>query len=287
VIRPGFEGTPRYFAWLYAGGRMQAILTPLFGIESEVSASLQPGLEHSVAHVRMGWWGEEAARLRGGHALHPLTRALLAQRPAGGVTADISGLIDVGTWDLASATFETRTELAGYCDRWARAVPQLAATWTATDLPAPIAQQFGHRIGVALCELEMLVGLEHSARLGRVRIPLEELSALGVAPEALAQPPWPPALCDRLRARHQDLRRALTSSCAVLHAPSHRAALRGLLVWAAVMQQHSWRAQGALPCAWERSRWNGIGDSLGAWRAARRALKCPSNKTQAHSAEHP
>jgi phytoene synthase len=259
----------------------------LFGIESEVSASLQPGLEHSVAHVRMGWWGEEAARLRGGHALHPLTRALLAQRPAGGVTADISGLIDVGTWDLASATFETRTELAGYCDRWARAVPQLAATWTATDLPAPIAQQFGHRIGVALCELEMLVGLEHSARLGRVRIPLEELSALGVAPEALAQPPWPPALCDRLRARHQDLRRALTSSCAVLHAPSHRAALRGLLVWAAVMQQHSWRAQGALPCAWERSRWNGIGDSLGAWRAARRALKCPSNKTQAHSAEHP
>jgi phytoene/squalene synthetase len=287
VTSPGFEGTPRYFAWLYAGARMQGILKPLFGIESEVSAALQPGLEHSVAHVRMGWWAEEAARLHGGHALHPLSRALLAQRPAGAVPADISGLIDVATWDLAAATFETRTELAGYCERWARAVPQLAATWSATDLPAAMAQQFGHGIGVALCELDMLVGLEHSARQGRLRIPLEELSALGVLPTALAQPPWPPALCDRLRTRHRDLRRALASSCAVLHAPGHRAALRGLLVWAAVMQQHSRRAEGALPCSWQRSRWNGIGDSLGAWRAARRALNGPATEIQTHSAEHP
>jgi phytoene/squalene synthetase len=286
VIGPGFEGTPRYFAWLYAGGRMQAILKPLFGIESEISAALKPGLEHSVAHVRMGWWAEEAARLRGGHALHPLTRALLAQRPAGGASADISGLVDVATWDLACATFETRTELTGYCERWARAVPQLAATWAATDLPAPRVQQFGQAIGVALCELEMLVGLQHSARLGRLRIPLEELSAVGVAPEALARTAWPAALCDRLRARHRDLRAALTSSCAVLHAPGQRAALRGLLVWAAVMQQHSRRAERALPRSWERSRWNGIGDSVGAWRAARRALNFLPHKTQAHSAEH-
>jgi 15-cis-phytoene synthase len=283
----GFEGTPRYFAWLYAGGRMQAILKPLFGIESEIAASLQPGLEHSVAHVRMGWWAEEAARLRAGHAVHPLTRALLAQRPAGAVSADISGLVDVATWDLAAATFETRAELAGYCERWARAVPQLAATWAAPDLPAPLAQQFGLGLGVALCELHMLVGLEHSARLGRLRIPVEELSTLGVAPEALARTPWPPALCELLRARHQGLRQALTSSCAVLHAPSHRAALRGLLVWAAVMQQHSRRTERALPRSWQRSRWNGIGDSLGAWRAARRALNAPLNKHQAHSAEHP
>ncbi len=48
----------------------------------KINAALQPGLEHSVAHVRMTWWAEEAQRLRAGHALHPLTRALLAQRPA-------------------------------------------------------------------------------------------------------------------------------------------------------------------------------------------------------------
>jgi hypothetical protein len=285
-VKVEFEGTARYFAWLYAGGRMQAILKPLFGIESEISASLQPGLEHSVAHVRVGWWAEEAARLRGGHALHPLTRALLAQRPAG-APIDIAGLVDITTWDLASATFESKLELAGYCDRWARAVPQLAAAWAAPDLPPPLAQQFGRGIGVALCELDMLVGLEHSARLGRLRIPLEELHALGVAPEALAHTPWPPALCDRLRTRHRELRGALISSCDVLHAPSHRLALRGLLVWAAVMHRHSLRAELALPHSWRRSRWHGIGDSLGAWRAARRALRAPSINLQAKSTEPP
>ena len=46
-------GTPRYFAWLYADARMQALLAPLFGIEVEINVALQPGLEHSVAHVRM------------------------------------------------------------------------------------------------------------------------------------------------------------------------------------------------------------------------------------------
>ena len=61
-MSPGPEGTPRYFAWLYSSARMQAVLKPLFGIETEVNAGLQPGLEHSVAHVRMTWWAEEAER---------------------------------------------------------------------------------------------------------------------------------------------------------------------------------------------------------------------------------
>ena len=272
-MTPGLEGSPRYFAWLYAGERMQAILRPLFGIESEIKAALQPGLEHSVAHVRMTWWGEEAQRVRNGHALHPLTRALRQQRPAASAAGpDVSGLVDVASWDLAAATFETRAELTGYCDRWARAVPQLAATWAAPDLPAPSTEQFGRDLGLALCELEMLVTLQHTARLGRLRIPLDELTALGVSPEALAHTPWPGVLCERLRARHQELRLALQKSCALLQAPVQRAALRGLLVWAGLMQQHSRRAQAALPGSWQRSRWDGISDALRAWRAARRAM---------------
>ena len=46
-------GTPRYFACLYSDARLQALLTPLFVIDSEINAALQPGLEHSVAHLRV------------------------------------------------------------------------------------------------------------------------------------------------------------------------------------------------------------------------------------------
>ena len=262
-------GTPRYFAWLYSGEPLQAILKPLFGIEAEIKAALKPDLEHSVAHVRMSWWAEEAQRLRAGRALHPLTRALLAQRPPSAAAADISGLVDVATWDLASATFETGSQLAGYCDRWARATTQLAAGWAAAEQPLA-AEQFGHALGVALCELDMLIRLQESARAGRVRMPLDELTALNVAPEALAQPPWPEALSRRLGERHRQLRAAVNASCALLQSPAQRAALRGLLVWAALLLQHSRRAEQALPSTWQRSRWDGLGDALRAWRAARR-----------------
>lgn len=283
-------GTPRYFAWLYSGERMQGILAPLLGIETQINTALQPGLEHSVAHVRMSWWAEETQRLRAGRALHPLSRALLAQRPGAAGTSsagpDLTGLVDIATWDLARATFETRRELAGYCERWACAVLQLAAIWGAPDLPAQTAQQFAHGAGAALCELEMLVSLQQSARLGRLRIPLDELNALGVAPDALGQTSWPAALCGQLRTRHRELRRALGESCALLRSPAHRAGLRGVLVWAALMQQHSRRAEGALPHSWRRTRWDGASDALRAWRAARRAMK-PGSATPSLPSSEP
>jgi phytoene synthase len=269
-------GTPRYFAWLYSDPRMQALLAPLFGIEAEINAALLPGLEHSVAHVRMTWWAEEAQRLRAGHALHPLSRALLAQWPAAAAGApagpDVSGLVDIAAWDLAGATFETRRELALYCERWARCVILLATSAALPDLPAPAAQQFGVAVGAALCELDLLLSLPQAARLGRLRVPLDELAALGVAPEALARPPWPPALCGRLRERHHELQGALAAGCALLRSPLHRAALRGVLVWAALIQQHSRRAAAALPAVRGRSRWDGVSDAWRAWRVARQAM---------------
>jgi 15-cis-phytoene synthase len=282
------EGTPRYFAWLYSGERMQAILKPLFGIEAQINAALQPGLEHSVAHARLTWWAEEAQRLRAGAAVHPLCRELLALQPAGSTAGpDLSGLVDVAIWDLASATFETGKELAGYCDRWAHAVTQLAAGWTVPELPPPLTQEFARSLGVALCELDMLIALQHSARVGRVRLPLDELAALDVPPDALSQTPWPRALTERLRERHRQLRGQLAASCAQPSLPGQRAALRGLLVWANLMQQHSRRAEGALPRTWRRSRWDGIGDALRAWRAARAAVRRSAISQQLKSAEHP
>jgi len=282
-------GTPRYFAWLYADARMQALLAPLFGIEVEINVALQPGLEHSVAHVRMTWWAEEAQRLRAGHALHPLSRALLAQWPPAaaveGAGPDVSGLVDIAAWDLAGATFETRRDLALYCERWARAVIQLATSATVPELPAPFAQQFALAVGTALCELDMLLSLPHAARLGRLRLPLDELAALGVAPDALARPPWPPALCERLRERHHELRGALAAGCALLRSPPQRAALRGVLVWAALMQHHSQRAAAALPTLWRRSRWDGVGDAFRAWRVARRAMNPKSSNPNLNTAE--
>ena len=251
------------------------MLAPLFGIEAEIAPPLQPGLEHSVAHARMGWWAEEAQRLRAGHALHPLTRALLAQRPrragaAGG--PDVSGLVDIATWDLAAATFETRRELtatatAGRAVTAAgRAGPRRSRRRRAAAVrprPGRRAVRTGHA-GV----------LRHSARLGRLRVPLEELAALGVAPEALAQPPWPAAAVRAAAcSATSELRGAPGCRLRALRAPRTSArAARPAGVGGAACSSIRGARRAALPALLAAQPLGWRRRCMRAWRAARRAM---------------
>src|SRR6266436_3113648 len=122
----------RYFALLYSPPSQRLALDALFGIEREIFESLRPGIDHHVAHSRLQWWREECERAAGGHPVHPLTRALVdAQANLNG----LCGVVDVAIWDLASATFETRRELAAYCERWATAMiePIAGTAWEDVD----------------------------------------------------------------------------------------------------------------------------------------------------------
>ena len=87
-------------------------------------ASLAPGLDHEVAHARLAWWREELARAARGEAAapaHAQPAGRLSWRGAG-VLAELRGLADAATWDLAGATFETRRELEAYSARWSAAL---------------------------------------------------------------------------------------------------------------------------------------------------------------------
>src|SRR5438876_7231596 len=124
----------RYFASLYAAPSERPALDALFGIEREVFDSVRTDLDHHVAHTRLEWWREECERAARGGAAHPLIRTLitaLGDPHAKSVPqlAGLCGIVDVATWDLASATFETRRELEAYCHRWAAAMiePLVAA----------------------------------------------------------------------------------------------------------------------------------------------------------------
>lgn len=252
--QPTARHAPRYFAWLYSAPEKQTLLQTLLAIEAEVRGVLQPGMEHRVAHVRLEWWRAEADRVSAGQPAHPLTRALPPS------AAQIGGLVDTTVWDLASATFSTREEIAGYCDRWATAMTKPLAP----DIPAAIA------IGAAIREIELLSELATEARSGRLRLPLDELERADVAVEALAKPPWPAKLCAVLRARHHDMRRALGQHIAAMPAQG-QAAARGLLVWAALAARQSQRAEKTLPCESEQSRSAMLLDAWAGWRSARRA----------------
>lgn len=282
------EGSSREFARLYSPPRLRAGLGALIEIEREVRAALRPGLDHSVAHVRLTWWREECERCASGRALHPATRALLA---AAGGPVDPRGLVATATWDLAAATFDTRAELTGYCERWASAMTETAARIAACATPdgrdgGETYASFGRALGISVCELELLGALAADARAGRLRLPLEELEHSGLEPSALARPEWPAALCRLVSQRHRAARSALAASVEALP-EREQPGLRGLIVWAALAHRASRRAEralraaeapsdtgrplggsGALPRAGRASR---IADGWHAWRAALRA----------------
>jgi len=125
-------------------------------------------------------------------------------------------------------------------------------------------------LGVPLRELELLLALAPEARAGRVRLPLDELSAAGCGTAPLGHAPWPAPLCALLAARHRQLRGALEAAVAAVSLPV-RAQLRGLVVWVALTCRHSQRAERALPEAARSHERPTPLDAWHAWRIARRA----------------
>jgi phytoene synthase len=265
--RPDPGGT-RALASLYARAPQRPLLAALCAIEREIGASLSAKLDHQIAHTRLAWWREECARCTEGTPSHPLTRELhgcltLAARPA---LAGLVGLVDNADWDLARATFATRSELSAYCERWSAAMLEPLAR----DTAAAAAAGSVRALGASLRELELLLALVSEARAGRIRLPLDELERAQVSPAALAQPPWPEGLAALLRERHRQLRAALGASIAAL-APAAQSAARGLIVWGALLASHSARAARDLPRAGLPREHHAALDGWRAWRAARRA----------------
>jgi phytoene synthase len=248
---------------------MQPLLQILLELETEIRGVLKPGMEHRVAHVRMEWWRAEVERFASGKPAHPLTRALLETSPHS-PNSNLSGLVDTAIWDLASATFGSRAEVSGYCERWS------------TSMIEPVAHQFSagaRTLGAAIREIELLCDLASDAHAGRLRFPLDELERDGIDPESLAKPPWPAKLCTLLRARHRELRSALAANVASVRR-EHQPAMRGLLVWSALANRRSLLAERALPQPMHLPRFALLQEVWVAWRTARRASRGTFEMTQ-------
>jgi phytoene synthase len=277
---PGFPvASLRYFAWLYSPPDQQPVVQSLLGLEREIAGTTRTVTEHQVVHVRLEWWRQECDRFASGNPVHPLMRELLAvahRQTLTDVPRGISGFVDVATWDLAGATFETRRELQAYCERWSAAMFETLAAYAALAT-APV-----RSLGAAVREIEFLAELARDAHAGRLRIPLDELERAAIDPRTVARPPWPDALARLMRERLVSLRATVASNLDELRrgahpgaggapAPSDSARLRGLFVWAGLAGRLASRVERALPMPVSAGRTDTLAESWHAWRAARSA----------------
>lgn len=200
-------GSIHYFVELYAPAAARAPLRNAHALEAEIRASLRPGLDHAVAHARLDWWQEEAARAAPGRASHPLLRALLERADA-----------EVAATTLAEWVQAARVELAGHLAQNAQHAQQarraggagfqLYATLLAANTAA------AHRLGSSLAELYPAAPAAPPAAGGRDLERRAALEAIGtIAPQD--QPALRPLLVWAALA----LRRAARGVLIAPHAP--------------------------------------------------------------------
>jgi phytoene/squalene synthetase len=267
---PGFPTQSlRYFVWLYSPPEQRIVVQSLLGLEREIAGTERTVTEHQVVHVRLEWWRQECERFAKSTPVHPLTRVLteaarqlnLPESPR-----TLGGFVDVATWDLAGATFETRRELQAYCARWSSAMFESVAAYTG----AVSAFEAIRALGTAVREIEFLAELARDAHGGRLRLPLDELERAAVEPQSLAKPPWPESLAVLLRERLTALRSSVDAASGELRR-ADPARLRSLFVWAGLARRLARRMERALPMPVSAGRADTLAESWYAWRAARSA----------------
>ncbi|MEZ5532820.1 MAG: hypothetical protein R3E69_10605 [Steroidobacteraceae bacterium] len=132
VSPPPRSAGARYFAWLYTPAEARGGTAALLTLEHEIMTSALAALDHGVAHVRLGWWQEEAERLAAAVPVHPAARAARQAFLAAGLPApDLQALTGLAARVLARQALArdiSSGDLAGDAALWSDGLVQPLAT---------------------------------------------------------------------------------------------------------------------------------------------------------------
>ncbi len=166
-------GSASWFALLYCPVRLRREFALLLALEAEIGAGLARRLDHALAHARLQWWGEEAARYAQGTARHPWLRTSAeAAGAAPGARPELAPLVQAALVDLAEGQHGTprarRLRGAIFCAAAAGLEPQR---------PSPAEQFTLSTLGALSAELEPAAAGTVADALGRLRPTVAELCA--------------------------------------------------------------------------------------------------------------
>lgn len=262
----------REFVLRYAPATQRPALAALFEVERELAATARDGLDHAVAHARLGFWDEELERLAQASPRHPATRALAeAALAAGRSPPDLRPLVDAARIEVARVAFLERAELDAYLAHWSGSVFRTTALagLAGDDPQAAAAERHAAAAGPALREIELLAAVTRHARAGRVFVPLGDPPG----PHApWAREPLAGSESDRLRSRLDHLRGVLRTAAREMPAAA-RPCAGAALVWSALGLRTAVSCIAALPATPQGARSEPLRRNLLAWRAALAAAR--------------
>ncbi|HWW19488.1 MAG TPA: hypothetical protein VNZ06_01670 [Steroidobacteraceae bacterium] len=170
-------GSRRYFTLLYTPEARREQLHTLLALADEIGAAPLASADHSVAHVRLEWWRQEAERFARGEPQHPWLRALLREHPAA-ASLDLQSLVQAAALDLATHTLASHSAHA-----LRRALFELAAQ--ALCAP-PLARELARSVGELGANLQRLESDPSDAQArGALQ---QQLQQIGDAPQRSLTP---------------------------------------------------------------------------------------------------
>jgi hypothetical protein len=165
-------------ALIFTPASRRAALLALNTVISEITASLASGLDHHVAHTRLGWWREEVARLQRGAPVHPAGRQLLADAPKARY-ALLEQVLTATEYQLAGHEPGDEATLTALIDRLYGA-PEILRAEVVHGSASPSLHAFGETLGRAFGYAAVAAaappGVATTADVARVRTALNALS---------------------------------------------------------------------------------------------------------------
>lgn len=176
----------RYLAVLAAPPREAAPLLALFLLNAELARSGEVSQGPLLAELRLKWWHDALAEAAAGRPEEqPVLQALAAPLGAGHLSlSSLLGLIELRQRELEEAPFADLAAMTAHAAASGGMLNALAARLLgATEREAEAAA----KVGTAFALVGLLRAAGHHAALGRLLLPLDEVTRAGASLQSLRE----------------------------------------------------------------------------------------------------
>ena len=157
---------------------------------AEWRALADPATESAVAHVKLGWWGEELGRLSQGAAVHPITRYLAGLPGAAGADpAPLRDSLEAAAAQVGGAPVERAAELQRHAVALHGAPLLFAASLSGSAADPVRLQRCISALATAQYLARAIADYRRDARAGRIAFAVDELLAAAIDNDDLLSSP--------------------------------------------------------------------------------------------------
>lgn len=262
-------GSNLYYSLLFLPESQRRAALGLFAFQRQVMDIALRSTDPAPRQAQLDWWRAELSRMLAGQAGHHAAILLAEARKTYQLPQELfQEMLEASAMDVENTVYPSFKDLSLYCHR------KSASTWMlAAEIGGYRERQtvkFAHELGTALELARIVLELGQDCARGRLYLPLDELEAQGIAPEALLAGQRPARFAELMRIQTARAREHFAQAREYL-APADRAhQLPGLILAELELTRLNQAEKQDFPVLNRRIELSPLRKLWTAWRVARR-----------------